>query len=64
MTTYALVTTVGVFRIDDDGDLEIEFAGDETWSCHGCKIYLGRGEREQLMRWLVTMAETDSPQRR
>jgi len=48
-----LVTSAGSFRIDKDGDLEIEIVSDERSSCHGCCIYLERGEAAQLRNWLT-----------
>ena len=55
--SQTLVTSVGSFRIDKDGDLEIEIVSDERSSCHGCCMYLSREELAQLRRWLLEVTQ-------
>ena len=50
---YVFVTSVGTFRLDKDGDLEIEIVSDERSSCHGCYMYLPADELAQFKTWLA-----------
>lgn len=50
---YVFVTTVGTFRLDKDGDLQIEIVSDERSSCHGCSMYLPADELAQFKVWLA-----------